>query len=735
MKPSGLALATALICSPFAHSETTTGSDTSGGGPIRADQSAEISTMETLVVTGTRTERRLQEVPGSISVVGDKQMGASQPQYLGDELVTVPGLFLRREEQGSYNTVVIRGVPERHHNDTFLLLLDGIPRMSANEEVDLDVLPIEVMRRVEVVKGPMSALYGRGGVAGTLSYFTLDPFIAESQVGLKLGSFSTVKPFATVSKRLSDSTAVMASATHESSNGWADDTARRTHSLYAKASWLFSGDGSLDFALLHHRNQQGIGSYLPLAADGSVIDLPRGRRANNNIDDARAKRGTDTAYAILNRRLGADWRLKLSASYTERDSRYKGGFWNSYDPSGQTISWTGFEGITDAETSYLDAQFTGQLGAHRIVAGASYEETRANPIENWTGAPFTFYEQLVDATTGEVIDPAGFVTDQRLRANSKARVSSLYLQDEFDFAKRWRLTLGVRHDRFSRKVSYAEGEETIFGDPAGTIPAEKANASGSRSSPKLGLTWNLAPTTSLYASYGEGYSPALGPIWAFAGRPRTLRPEVAHGVEVGAKGSALNKKLNYSVALFRLDRKDLAEWVSSGNGVFEYINVGKQRSQGFEVETNWRLDAWIRHLSAYANYAYTDSKWLDKSIVDPFSGVPYDFSGNKVPGAPPHQLSLGLAYEPATGLGLYGGVQAVSKYYIDQPNIAKGKGYAVFDVGATYRPARAPGLQARLHVKNLADKTYYTYFGGNEGPLYATVAAPREVSLTVNYKF
>lgn len=161
----------------------------------------------------------------------------------------MPGIFLNREEQGSYNTVIIRGVPTRHHNDTFLLLLDGIPRMSANEEVDTDFLPVEVVRRVEVVKGPMSVLYGRGCVAGTLSYFTLDPFAAGNSVGFKVGSFGTFKPFGTFSQQLSDDAALMVSASHEKSDGWADAAARKSSSLFvqgqlADGPWVQPGCGA-----------------------------------------------------------------------------------------------------------------------------------------------------------------------------------------------------------------------------------------------------------------------------------------------------------------------------------------------------------------------------------------------------------------------------------------------------------------------------------------------------------
>jgi iron complex outermembrane recepter protein len=700
-----------------------------------APATAASTPLQTITITGTRTERRLQEVPASISVIGSAQIERLQPQYVGDELTLVPGLFLDRQEQGSYNKVTIRGVPARHHNDTFLLLVDGIPRVTKEEEIDLDFLPVDAIGRVEVVKGPMSALYGRGGVAGTLSYFTVDPFKASSKVGVKAGSFASVKPFATAAARLSDDAAVLVSASHEKSDGWADDTARRATSLFAKGSWLLGGGSSFDIAAVHYRNRQALGSYVPLDAQGKRVPLARGERANNNIEDAHADRRTDSVYAILDQRLSADWKAKLSASIARREGTYQGGFYNGYDAVAETFSWTGFQGTGSGTTGYFDAQFTGQLGAHRIVAGASAERTRSTSVENWTGAPFTFYEQLVDARTGNVLDAASFVTDRRLDARASARVLSAYVQDEIDLTPQWRLTLGLRHDRFKRNVDYAQGQETIFGDPSGTLPAEQAAADGSRTTPKLALTWNLAPETTLYASFGEGYSPALGPIWAFTGRPRELKPEIARGYEIGAKGSALAQSMSYAVALYVLDRKDLAEWVGSGGGAFSYLNVGKQRSQGVEVETTWRLDALARGLSAYANYAYTNASWRDKNIVDPFSGTPYDFTGKTVPGVPPHQLALGAAWEANAQWQLFGGVQAASRYYIDQPNSAKGEGYVVADAGARWTPAQAPGVQLQLNVKNLFDKRYYSYFGGNDGPQYAQPAEPRNISITASYTF
>ena len=101
----------------------------------------------------------------------------------------------------------------------------------------------------------------------------------------------------------------MVVASHEKSGGWADDRQRNSTSLFVKGSWLMDPGSSLDMVLLHHRNRQALASDVPLAADGRVVELLRGRRANN-IDNAQV----DTLYAIWNQRLTAAWALKLSAS-------------------------------------------------------------------------------------------------------------------------------------------------------------------------------------------------------------------------------------------------------------------------------------------------------------------------------------------------------------------------------------------------------------------------------------
>lgn len=230
-------------------------------------------------------------------------------------------------------------------------------------------------------------------------------------------------------------------------------------------------------------------------------------------------------------------------------------------------------------------------------------------------------------------------------------------------------------------------------------------------------------------SYGEGFSPAFGPGFAFAARPQTLRPELARGVELGAKGQW--GPASYALAVYRLDRRDLAEWVQPTlSTTLAFANVGRQRSDGLEVETEWRLgDAW----RAYANYAHVRSRWLRKAYVDPDTGAAYDFSGLRVAGVPAHTLALGARWSTG-GWEVHGGMEAASDVWVDPANTARRGAHTLWHAGARYRWA-GTGWELRVLVRNLFDRRWYAYVGTQDGPSEAIAGEPRAWSATLSYRF
>jgi outer membrane receptor protein involved in Fe transport len=680
--------------------------------------------VDAVTITGTRSLRAARNVPASISVIGSRQLELRPSRSNGDELAVVPGLLLARENDGMDNGVTIRGVPGRHGNDNFLVLVDGLPQMNMNSEAALDVLPPGVVRRVEVVKGPMSALYGRGGVSGAVHYITLDPVRPDrNEVGIEAGSFGWLRPHATVGTA-GDRVGIAVSAAGVRSDGFVRDTERKAESAFAKAVWRIADGSTLTGSLSHYRNRQQLSGTVPLDAAAELMEVPR--RGRTQIPGARGERESDVAQLTWEQGLGIDWDLKFSAGHAQRRSADVVGALQGADDG--VIAWMGVDAQDRNRVSVLDAQLSGSLAGHRIVGGVTAERMRGRGSAVLFGEPpggesEVFFSQLIDATTGALLNPGTFARASALDFHSRSRVDSAYLQDEMELTERVVLTVGARLDRFSRTVDYTE---TLF------APQVSIEGRGRHTSPKAAVTFKLDPATTLYASFGEGFNPTFGPPVAFVARPSDLKPEIARGWELGAKGE-FGRIGTYAVSVYRLDRRNLAEWILPvGSGEPAFANAGRQRSRGLELETEWRLDALANGLQAYANYAYTRAHWQQKEIVDPDTGDAFDFSGRHVPGVPLHTLALGARLPLGEWL-LYGGVEASGDYWVDYANTVRKGGYDTWHAGLRWRGPS--GLQVQLLVRNLFDRRVLHYQSDHFGPTEATRGEPRVMSLGVSYRF
>ena len=153
-----------------------------------AESDKEDGLMETVVVTASRYPQTLLEVPSSIAVVDERSMREQGVRFIGDELLTLPGVSVSQADQGTYTGITVRGARNEHQNDTFVAMLDGVPIVTIDDEVDLEQIPFIAIERVEVLRGPTSALYGRGGVAGAVNYITRSPSAeAEGEITLSMG--------------------------------------------------------------------------------------------------------------------------------------------------------------------------------------------------------------------------------------------------------------------------------------------------------------------------------------------------------------------------------------------------------------------------------------------------------------------------------------------------------------------------------------------------------------------
>jgi iron complex outermembrane receptor protein len=695
--------------------------------------------LESVVITATRYEKDLKDVPASISLVGAQDIERRAATYQGDELIGVSSVRARRNDEGEFVDIAIRGVPNRQINDTFIALVDGVPMVTGSDQVELDrLVPPSVVQRVEVVKGPMSALYGRGGISGAVNYITKNTFgVPRLVVGVNPGTYGYVRPFVEAAIPLQENkNRLFVSAFYERKNGWRDGTDRDMTSVFVKDQWLINPNFTASFYVNYQDIERGVGSPIPLRPDRSLVAVAGGREANYEIDNAGSTRTLWLSTLQLENRFSANLSLRTTLNYRRHESNALVGFYTGFNEAASVIHWNGFNGIGKSRILFVEPQLTWQLGRRaRLITGASYERADGHEDEFFTGEygfnpqtfEFLFYIQKRNYRTGEFTNRDKWITDHLLDAEYGANISAAYAQTEIDLSEQAALTLGARFDRFERKVDF--GVTTVEGVPqAGASSSDRAN----HLSPKIALNYKLSPSLTAYASFSEGFSPAFGPVWSFRGRRTDLNPEVARNVESGLKGVLANGRLAFYATAYQVNRRDLLVLRYQTSGISIPENAGAQRSRGIEFELQGDIPGALAGLSGFASYTYTRSEWTDYKFNLEFSNEVVDLSGKKVAGVSEHMYSAGVNQRLTADFTASLWWDGFGDYFADSRNLMKGDAYGLANASVAYQFARGRGLEVRVTATNLFDKEYYS-FAAYSGPVMAYPGRPREVFATVRY--
>ncbi len=713
--------------------------------PLRAaetgaeEESKPEKLQETLVVTATKQERRLEELPVSATVVTAEQLKFKAATIPGDELTGVPGVFFRRSEPAdSFMAINIRGLTGNHGNDTFLALLDGIPFVSAHEEVLLAELPHGSVDRVEVVRGPVSALYGRGALSGAVNYITKSPTRDKSfQVNLSGGSFGFIRPHISATLPIEpDTHRLMIDAYFEESDGWRDVTARRGANILLKDEVIFSERFQMTAYLNYYENQQEAGGQIPIGPDGNVLETAGGRTGFVGFEPNEYDRETLMTALRFTNQLGEGLSLQTTLHYRQIEDNNLLNFFDpfGFDPDNEILRVNGFENDRATDVFFIEPQLTWTTQNNTLIVGANFEQVDLEETDWWTGQfgfneetfEFHFYEINIDYTTGEILnlDHPLFVTrDETYRADSSNQFTSLYFQNEWSITERTSLTIGARYDRFEREAdidSDVDFDGVIDDNP---LIVDDEN----HISPKLAIMHRWSPGFNTWLSYGEGFNSNFGAVWqwdpSLYQRGTEVKPSIVQNLELGFRGT-LQNKFNYSVSLFNLVQDDRLVFISNQFGTLQATTADEFESNGLELETAFRFNStW----SGYLNYTYTDAEWNDYSV----GGV--DYSGNAPVGVPENMLSFGINGEPMENLTLRAWYDAYDDYFFTLGNEFEDGGWQLVNLAVSYELPQIGG-KITATGKNILDEDYH-YLFGSQLPLTAQPGLPAQFMLGMTFDF
>lgn len=612
-----------------------------------------------LTVTATRTERRVDDVPASVSVISREDIAAQQPLVASDLLRNVEGVDVTNYGSlGSNEPVTIRGVGGSFGGSTSQILIDGMPLESPITGIHfgMKALAVQDIERIEVVRGPAAALYGPSAVGGVVNLMSRRwAGAAGAELSVGGGSHGTTQVAAAL--------------------GSASDVA----DFRLSASDLRT-DG---YVAQPEPDRWGNRDLGPRDGKDRKFGLTAGLRPADNQEITLAVRDADVRSAWL----GGHPNYRINAKVRSHDLgyRYEAGDWGVFRFR--------YRGVRQESNLLFDADYYG-ISGDLSLADIEKRVDRSDTVDMQADLRLGRNDVLtlgVSHGSGRYEAGADYVMfGFAEQSASKSRMTGLFIQDEHRFSDALTVLVGGRRDRYS-----------FYGDSVDGV-ATGRDSSDSVFNPRLGARYRLDPATSLYATAGTAYVPALNILKFRSGGSwldnPDLKPERSATVEIGANHR--RGPLAARASIYRTDYRDKIEAIDVGQQR-QFSNVGQVVVDGLELAVETVLAGGWR---PYLNYAHTNSR-IRTNPADPQS------EGKRLQRVAPNKLNLGVIYAPSERYYLRLAGRHVDAYYFNDRNTADARnpGHFVADAKIGWRlPAGGAVRRAELTlaVNNLFDKRY-----------------------------
>lgn len=646
-----------------------------------------------VTVRSTLQPSALEQTPASVTVIDGERMRSRNLQVnLSESLSAVPGLQLQNRQNyaqdlqlsirgfGARSTFGVRGIQ---------IYVDGIPSTMPDGQGQTNNIDIASLERVEVLRGPYSALYGNAS-GGVINAYTERGEGAPSvESSFALGSDGQ-KRLGLKAKGETNGIGYVLSASRFLTDGYRAQSAADKNLFNARIDVKPDEYSQLTLVANHvdidARDPGGI-TPKDWATD------PKAVASNPLLYDSRKSVKQTQAGLTYERELGGGQALRLMAYAGQREMMQF--------QSTPKVSQTGYRGgVIGLKRDYggIDARWSGKYelgsGSLGLIAGLSANTVR----EDRQG-----YKNFVGNQLGVVGE---LVRDER---NTLTSIDP-YLQASWAFAPRWKLDAGLRWSnvQFQSRDHFLADKD------------DSGNAGFHKLLPVVSLQHELNQDTHVYASLGRGmetptfneisYRPGPNPL---PGLNFGLKPAVSTSAELGIKQrfNVAGLRGDWSAALFQTQTDDEIVVASNDNGRASYQNAGKTRRRGMELSgSTWlvpqlRLNGALTLLDARLRSGYCDNKGQDC--------IP---AGKRIAGTARHLGYLGLEWLAATDWRVGLDWRHVGRIAADDLNTVYAPSYNVASLSVGYtRRLGAWKLSAFARVDNLTDKNYVGSVIVNEG--------------------
>ncbi|MGK9006108.1 ferrichrome porin FhuA [Citrobacter europaeus] len=682
--------------------------------------------------TATKTDTPIQKVPQSISVVTAEEMALHQPKSVKEALSYTPGVAVgTRGASNTYDYLIIRGFAADGQSQNNYL--NGL-KMQGNFYNDAVIDPY-MLERAEVMRGPVSVLYGKSNPGGLLNMVSKRPTTEPlKEVQFKMGTDSLFQTGFDFSDALDDDGVYSYRLTGlaRSANAQQQGAEEQRYAIAPSFSWR--PDDKTNFTFLSYfQNEPETGYYGWLPKEGTVSKLPNGSRlptdfnegANNNTYSRNEKMVGYSFDHEFNDTFTVRQNLRYAQNKVSQNSVYGYGMCSdplyTKDPANSPCAsvpqadWDHTltrQYVIDNEKlqnfsvdTQLQSKFATADVDHTLLTGVDFMRMR-NDIDSWFGyagsvSPSDIYNlDRSDFDFGSHPGPSG-----PYKVLNKQKQTGLYAQDQMQWDKVL-VTLGGRYDWAKQ-------------DSLNRVSGVQDSRDDKQFTWRGGVNYLFDNGVTPYFSYSESFEPASqtgasGNIFA---------PSKGKQYEAGVKYVPSDRPIVLTGAVYQLTKTN--NLMADPNGSFWSVEGGEIRSRGVEIEAKAALSASV---NVVGSYTYTDAEYTTDT----------NYKGNTPAQVPKHMASLWgdyTLYDGAlSGLTLGTGVRYTGSSYGDPANSFKVGSYTLVDALVRYDLARVgmAGSNVALHVNNLFDREYVASCFNTYGCFWG---AERQVVATATFRF
>ncbi len=650
-----------------------------------------------VVVTATRIAQASIDLPVSVDRIGHERLRAGQLQVnLSESLIAVPGLSVQsRQNYAQDLQLSIRGFGARSSFGVrgVRLYADGIPGTMPDGQGQFSQFDLGSAERVEVLRGPFSALYGNSS-GGVIAIFTQDGAPgAAIDAFAAAGSLSTQR-YALKAAGESGRINFVADAAHFETDGYRNHSAAERNNFNAKLR-IQTGEGS-DLTLVANAVQTPeVQDPLGLTR-AQFVAGPTQAGANALLYNTRKSLNQEQAGAFYRRKIGADAELAASLYVGHR----------------ATTQYQAILRTAEARPTHPGGVI--DLGRNFWGMDVHIQDQR-----ELAGTPLLFtlgvnYDDLQEARRGYLnFDGAEVGVKGDLRRDDANHVYDFdqYFQVQWDPNARWRLLAGVRNSVV----------DVTSRSHLAVLSGAKTGVRYSAVNPVAGITYRLAPSLNLYAAYGRGFeTPTLNDLayrstdGSIPGLNLGLRPARSDNNEVGIKAGNAHVRANLAAFYVKTENELAVLANSGGRSVFQ--NIGQTTRRGIELGIDAIFSRGFSARAAYTHIRAVTANSYATCVGLPCSPVSVN-AGSYLPAVPMNSLYAGVSWAYAP-LGLTATLEAQSRsqIFVDDRNTDSASGYWAenFRIGVEQMTPRWK-FSEFVRVDNLADRSYVGSVIVNEG--------------------